>query len=427
MSMRKPGLQLLRRLEATWSPLAALLMDEISLADPELLAVLNDSAGWGRMQAYGLASSSFVQNTFGNIMLQVMLGDFLQLNPVKSHSLLGCFLQGTGIDIPGAPSYEQSEHAVRTARLSQVKQGYDVFDKVSENVIIFRGAYRFVAGDPLAKILEIMRTPGGAKLPEELLIALAQRIYRPDRFSENRLNPDYVLTDEHGQQVGCTGFFAQGFHSAINWDQVARLQQLWAVQAARLSTGPTAWQNQSQSGAPQHLHWVWPPAASKSMPPAVKAICFRIPNYLRSRGQLLFYVQAVDVCNVQSYAHRQDVYTQALNVANMASGTNGLISMFPWFMGMRIKLTKKIQPPDLVQECPAEVIGVRFHPSECFGMPHLSTHSPGGMPPPHHECWSTGCVLLDRLPMYLEIRVIGSTTDYTGTNRPGVCFPRACG
>ena len=92
MSTRKPGLQLLRRLEATWNPLAALLMDEISLADPELLAVLNDSAGWGRMQAYGLASSSFVQNTFGNIMLQVMLGDFLQLNPVKSHSLLGCFL-----------------------------------------------------------------------------------------------------------------------------------------------------------------------------------------------------------------------------------------------------------------------------------------------------------------------------------------------
>ena len=158
------------------------------------------------------------------------------------------------------------------------------------------------------------------------------------------------------------------------------------------------------------------------MPAAVKAICSRIPSYFRSRGQLLFYVQAVDVCNVQAYAHRQDVYTQALNVANMASGTNGLISILPWFMGMRIKLTKKIQPPDLVQECPAEVIGVRFHPSECFGMPHLSTHSPGGMPPPHHECWSTGCVLLDRLPMYLEIRVIGSTTDYTGTNRPGVFF-----
>ena len=114
LAARKPGLQLLQRLEMTWSPLAAIIMDEISLADPELIAVLNDSAGWGRMRTYGL--SSFVQNTFGNTMLQVMLGDFLQLNLVKSHSLLGCFLQDTGIYIPGVPSYEHAEHAVKAAK-----------------------------------------------------------------------------------------------------------------------------------------------------------------------------------------------------------------------------------------------------------------------------------------------------------------------
>ena len=402
--------------------MAAILMDEISLADPELIAVLNDSAGWGRMKAYGLSSSSFVEKTFGNTMLQAMLGDFLQLNPVKSHSLLGCYLQGTGMDIPGVPSYENAEHAVKAAKLSQVKKGYDVFDKVSKNVIIFRGAYRFDAGDPVAKILETMRTPGGAKLPREVLIAMVKRIFRPSSFSEDRLNPDYVLRDEHGQQIGPTGFFAQGFHSAINWDQVARLQQIWAVQAARLSMGPVAWQNHPKSGSPQHLHWTWPPAACKKMPEAIKAILAQLDCFFRSTGQLLFYVQAVDVCNVKAYAHRHDVYTQAMNVANMASGTNGLIGILAWFMGMRIKLTKKIQPPDLVQECPAEVIGVRFHPDECFGMPHSSAHSHDGMPPAHHECWSTGCVLLDRLPLYLEVRVIGSTTDYTGTNRPGVFF-----
>ena len=159
-------------------------------------------------------------------MLQVMLGDFLQLNPGKSHSLLGWLLQGTGIDIPGVPSYEHAEHAAKAAKLSQVRHGYDVFDKVVENVIIFRGDYRFVAGDPLAKLLEIMRTPGGAKLPREIFIALAQRICRPPRFAETRFNLDYVLTDDEGKQVGPTGFFAQGFHSAINWDQVVRLQQI---------------------------------------------------------------------------------------------------------------------------------------------------------------------------------------------------------
>ena len=275
----------------------------------------------------------------------------------------------------------------------------------------------------MAKLLDIMRTPGGAKVPRDILVALCQRIYRPDRFAERRLDPDYVLTDDEGKQIGPTGFFAQGFHSAINWDQVARLQQIWAVEAARLSMGPVAWQNQPESGSPQHLQWTWPSAACKKMPEAIKAIHARLETcFRRNPGQLLFYVQAVDVCNVRAYAHRHDVYKQALRVSNMASGTNGLIGMLPWFMGMRIKLTKKIQPPELVQECPAEVVGVRFHPGERFGMPYSVSHHHDGMPPPEHECWSTGCVLLDKLPLYLEVRIIGSTTDYTGTNRPGVFF-----
>ena len=160
------------------------------------------------------------------------------------------------------------------------------------------------------------------------------------------------------------------------------------------------------------------PCCKISVLEAVKAVLDKLDSFVRSAGQLLFYVQVVDVCNVQAYAHRPDLYTQALNVANMASGTNGLIGMLPWFMGMRIKVTKKIQPPDLVQECPAEVVGVRFHPEERFGLPYAS----GNMPPPNHDCWTSGCVLLDRLPLYLEVRVIGSSTDYTSTNRPGVYF-----
>lgn len=60
----------------------------------------------------------------------------------------------------------------------------------------------------------------------------------------------------------------------------------------------------------------------------------------RGAGQLLFYVQAVDVCNVGSYGHRPDVYKQALHVANMVSGTNGLIGFLPLFLGIQLKLTK---------------------------------------------------------------------------------------
>lgn len=36
------------------------------------------------MHAYNLRPESFAQASFGNVMLQIMGGDFLQLNPVKS-------------------------------------------------------------------------------------------------------------------------------------------------------------------------------------------------------------------------------------------------------------------------------------------------------------------------------------------------------
>jgi hypothetical protein len=49
-----------------------------------------------------------------------------------------------------------------------------------------------------------------------------------------------VQRDVRGKQLGPTGFFSQGFFSAINWEQVARLEQLWARQVALHTVGPTA-------------------------------------------------------------------------------------------------------------------------------------------------------------------------------------------
>lgn len=40
---------------------------------------------------------------------------------------------------------------------------------------------------------------------------------------------------------------------------------------------------------------------------------------------------------------------QALAVANR-NNTGGLMGMLPLFLGMRVKLTKKLLPPELVQE-----------------------------------------------------------------------------
>ena len=93
----------------------------------------------------------FTERTFRNMIFQAMLGDFLQLNPVKSHSLLGTFIQNSGIRIPGVPSYEHLSHADKQAKLQQIKKGYDVFDKACENVVLHTGAHRFVAGHALTR------------------------------------------------------------------------------------------------------------------------------------------------------------------------------------------------------------------------------------------------------------------------------------
>ena len=109
---------------------------------------------------------------------------------------------------------------------------------------------------------------------------------------------------------------------------------------------------------------------------------------------------------------------QALDVANMTSGTSGLMSFCVFFLGMRQKLTKKIMAPELVQEAGGEVVGVAFHHEEAFGR-GLSTTAPLA-PPADHPCWERGWVLLDRLPLYLEFRVDDASQDYTGDGKPGV-------
>ena len=60
------------------------------------------------------------------------------------------------------------------------------------------------------------------------------------------------------------------------------------------------------------------------------------------------------------------VYRQALMFPNMNKSGN-LMSVLPLFHGMRVKLTKKVLPPALVQEAPGEVLAIIFNEKERFG------------------------------------------------------------
>ena len=136
-------------------------------------------------------------------------------------------------------------------------------------------------------------------------------------------------------------------------------------------------------------------------------------------GQLIYYVQAVDVVGDRRLASQKALYVQALQVANMATTTKGLMGMLGFFMGMRMKLTKKLAPPEVVQEAPGEVVGVTFHAEEGFGLPNISGRAPYA-PAASHSCWAKGWVLLDRLPQFLECRLDDSPEDYTGLGKRGV-------
>ena len=69
--------------------------------------MLHASACWGRLD--DIEPGDFLNHIFGDVLLQIIAGDFLQLNPVLSHSLMGSF----GITVPGAPTYEQMDSLQR--------------------------------------------------------------------------------------------------------------------------------------------------------------------------------------------------------------------------------------------------------------------------------------------------------------------------
>ena len=101
-----------------------------------------------------------MDHVFGDILCQILAGDFLQLNPVRNHSLMGAF----GIDVPGVPLYEKMDPVQRQKKQELDEHGYNVFRKFIKQTVLFRGSHRFKKGDPLATLLEKMRQVGGVAL-----------------------------------------------------------------------------------------------------------------------------------------------------------------------------------------------------------------------------------------------------------------------
>ena len=274
--------------------------------------------------------------------------------------------------VPGVPAKTSDE----------TRDGYKIFRKFLQNVILFSGSHRFLDKD-LPKLLEIMRVKGGSVVPERLRKKIRERIIVHD---DPRLKTDYRLE-------GQLGFFAFGASAAIQWEQVARLQQLQLLISARHCAGPRAQMNHADGSPNIAKH------GFMSMPKGVE-------------GQLVYYFQAVD-----RFRHPQEIqiHHEALKCVNL-SKTAGLMGMFGAYLGMRVRLKKKIAAPELVQEATGEIVGIRFHSKERFGHPNSTCLQPAE----NHDCWKRGWVRCEYLPVHVEVRFDGLSEDYTGLNKPGV-------
>jgi hypothetical protein len=280
----RPGKRAKDALTLEWEAGLLLLADEIGTAAPPLLAGVSRRASYGRRDLYNLNMTLVMEQPFGEMLLQVMMGDFMQLNPVASHTLLEALLPST-TRVPGTP-YKTTE---------EDNQGYKVFRRMCKNVILFTGTHRF-KDKALPQLLEIMRTPGGAPLPEALRSKIRQRIVETD--DDPRLSRDF-------EQEGQKGFFALGARAAIQWEQVARLQQLHILASARVSPGAKAAAN-DDFGKPD-LKRMGQTVSCGDRPPAT----IHQPS---RQGQLVYYFQAVD-----RFTHRQtrDIYMEALKFVNL--------------------------------------------------------------------------------------------------------------
>ena len=407
LGLQKPTRARRDALRRRWLHVALAFLDEISLTPPSLLAVLDDSAHWGReslvtgsVRGGGDIDAELV-GTLGNTLCQIIAGDFLQLNPVLNHSLMEIF----GVEAPRAPTYERMDEHSRQRKQRIDQKGLEIFGKFLSGTILFRGSHRFKTGDPLATILGNMRQEGFHPLSSELKDLIRKQIYRP-LAGDTRLDSNFVMRDHTGRQVGPTGFFANGMFSAINWDQVARLQQITVYESAKNSFGVTAFKN-TPDGRPVRFLRHFPAGLGRSFNrrfgQALEGVAELLTSFLFAKGQVIFYAQAVDLVHQKEYFNDNSVLRECLAITNMASKTCNLMSFCPLHVGLRVKITKKLMAPELVQECPAEIVAIQVHPEERYGIPGCPPRLP--QPPPGHPCWTEGVCRLDFLPASITLRV----------------------
>jgi len=295
-TLEEPSRKLKDKLKNAWGQAVLVYNDEVGAAAPGLYGTLSSRAYWGKRAAGQVEDVGPQKAPFGDPLLHVDAGDFAQLRPVPrgSPSLMEAFLMDRD-------EYKKEQ---RVRPLTDMERlGLKTFDLVAANCVEFQGTYRFKPKDPLLKLLQIMRTVGGARVPESLRRQVLSRVQLGSE--DPRIKPTYRFPSSVLGEKASTNNFCNGMFSAVNWEQVARMQQISAARNARTSLGPVAWQN-STTGQPQYLWQTFCPYLNRTAWGIAAVVAKSLGRQLGPPGQLLFFAQRVDRAHVQQHAHDQD-------------------------------------------------------------------------------------------------------------------------
>ena len=127
---------------------------------------------------------------------------------------------------------------------------------------------------------------------------------------------------------------------------------------------------------------------------------YRAVREAREAGQMLLYVQAVDV---PPQRRSSEDYKAMLQVPNV-NHTGHLMGMCPLYIGMRVRLSVKMSAKhQVVQDAVGTVVGVKFHPLEFGTTEEDWRHNQA------HEAHRLGYYRCNRLPRCVFVKFVAAT------------------
>ena len=198
-----------REMKLRWCRARATILDEMSMAAPEVYHALGYRIAHARYfeKELNINLKEYATQWFGNMPIGIQLGDFMQLRPAARRSLCEWIIEGDHT------VEELTSHLESTAS----EMGRTMFQRSFTHVVQFHGTGRFSAcqdGQDLVQLLTCMRE--GKPLSDELWAKL--------KMQEVNLESTDRRLEEARRQDAHEGAFI--------WEIVARLQHLRAMRDA---------------------------------------------------------------------------------------------------------------------------------------------------------------------------------------------------